>query len=193
MEWGQGAGLTTTQVATVEAYWKFLLTHQWAIAHETDPTGGILGALIERQASQDSTWLICDSCAQILGIDPKQYRIYNHQGSKPPGIGPAEEEKVALVAMFAWTQLYESWPTGVQLRDTPPPPTGMVCDFCRRQMYPDEHMALIKPDAVEAFEKSGALRRRGRPGNLTAGMRMDVWVACPFCIARAIQKGKATP
>jgi hypothetical protein len=192
MQWGQGAGLTTTQVTTTEAYWEFMFTHQWAVAHQTDAAGGLLAGLVENQAAQDNTWLICDPCARVLGFDPEQYRKYSHKGSKPPGVGPAAEGKVALAAMFAWSELYDSWPTSIQIRATPPPSTGKVCDFCRRRMYPDEQMALMKPEAVEAFEKVGALRRRGSPSNVMEGTKLTLRVACPLCIARANQKIKTS-
>jgi hypothetical protein len=191
MQWGQGAGLTTTQVTTTEAYLRFILTHQWAMAHQKDATGGVLANLIEIQASQDTTWLICDSCAHVLGYDPGLYRQYNRQGSRPPGTGPADESKVALAAMFAWSDLYDDWPTGIRIRADPPPSASMVCDFCRRRMYPDEQMAMMKRVAVESLEEAGALRRRGSPINKLDGKPMALWVACPLCFARANEKIKS--
>ena len=57
------------------------------------------------------------------------------------------------------------------------------CDFCRRPIYSDEKIALLKETVVEAYERLGGLKRRGATSREILGQ--NYWAACSFCIERA--------
>ena len=183
MQWGEGYGLTTRQVATTEAYWEYLFTHQWSMVHQQDAQGDRLAGLVIHQAAQPSAWLICDSCAVLFQFDRGVARQFNRAGVEPPDNGPANAGDVALAAAYAWSTRYDTWPNGIKLRESEPPPDGSVCDFCRRRVYPDEVLGLMKQPVLEVCEAEGGLRRRGGPSKQIA--EMSFWLACSLCTSRA--------
>jgi hypothetical protein len=183
MQWGEGYGLTTTQVTTTEAYWDYLFAHQLSNLYKLGPDGDLLAAVVAGQAGQSSVWLVCESCANLFHFDPKLAREYNHEGPTPPGTGPAVAGDVALAAGYAWSKNYDAWPCSILVRESEPPIDGEVCDFCRRRLYPKEGFALFKQKALEAYESKNALRRRAGPSRKFADE--PVWMACSLCIRRA--------
>ena len=106
MAWGHGYGLSTTQVTTSEDYWKYVLGRKWKVIHEQDPQGKSLSNFIERQGSNNTPWLVCDSCGQLMEFDLQAARKYNKQGAIPPGSGPANLSRVALAAAYAWSEFF---------------------------------------------------------------------------------------
>ena len=184
MEWGQGYGLNTTQVTTSEAFWEYILTSPWSFSHQKDPQGKGLGNLTTKMGSQNTPWLVCDSCGEFLDFDRQIHRKYNKQGAKPPGTGAADLSEVALAAAYAWSKLYDSWPLSIQIRESPPEPSDIgTCDFCRRHTFSDEELAVMTEPAVQTYEKLGGLKRRG-PASLNI-KRNSFWIACSVCVQRA--------
>ena len=184
MEWGEGYGLNTTQVTTSEGYWKYLLSSLWSDVHENDPLGEYLGNFVQKQCSDISPWLVCDSCGTFLEIDQQSARKYNKQGAKPPGLGPANLSDAGLAAAYAWSALYDSWPEAISIRESKPEPGDMSsCDFCRRSLYLDEALSLLKEPVVQAYEKLGGFKRRGPASQNIKGN--NFWIACPLCMQRA--------
>jgi hypothetical protein len=183
MNWGQGYGLTTSQVATSEAYWEFVLTHQWSDHHNEDPHGDALSNLAVNQARMDTAWLVCDRCAELFEFDHNIACKFNREGAVPPGNGPTDAWEVGLAAAYVWSKIYHAWPSSIRLRQEPPPASGSVCDFCRRRVYGDEKIGLLKEAAVEVLERVGQLKRRGDPSKLLAGE--SFWVCCSLCASRA--------
>jgi hypothetical protein len=183
MHWGEGYGLTTTQVTTTEAYWDYLFTHQLSNLYKLGPDGGLLAAVVAGQAGQSSVWLVCESCANLFQFDRGLAHEYNREGPNPPGSGPAVVGDAALAAGYAWSKMYDAWPRSILVRECEPPTDGAICDFCRRRLYPKEQFALFKQSALEAYESKNALRRRAGPSSQFADE--PAWMACSLCIARA--------
>jgi hypothetical protein len=119
----------------------------------------------------------------MFQFDREVARQFNGQGTNPPGNGPANAGEAAIAAAYAWSKTYDAWPNSIQLRESEPPGDGLVCDFCRRRVYPDEELALLKQSGLEMYESKGGLRRRGGPSKQMVGE--SFWVACLVCTRRA--------
>ncbi len=115
INWSDGYVLSTSQVATSEAYWEFAFTHQWSYTHSMDPDGDTVAMLTQQQAGQSSGWLICESCSKLFSFDRQIAREHaKRRSSNPPGSGPASVQKVALAAANVWNKLYGKWPSSVK-------------------------------------------------------------------------------
>jgi len=180
---GDGFGLTTSQVATSESYWQHVLGTMRPSPIQLDPRGENIGSLINQIGNEMDPWLVCKSCAPMFHFNKREARDFVTKGALLSNPGPAEIGLVAFAAAYAWSALFDAWPAGIALRTEDPPSNGSVCDFCRRTVYPDENLTLMKESALEQYEYGGGLKRRGGPSTEANGVLL--WVACPLCINRA--------
>lgn len=183
LDWKRGYGLTTTQVTTRESYWEFLFTHQGAGLRQQDPRGDNLAATALKMADQRDTWLVCESCSSLFVFDRDIARQFAIEGRLPPGLGPASANLVALAAAYAWSKVFDSWPSSIKVREAAPPTDTQPCDFCRRYVYPDEQICLINEGALEVYEGKGGLKRRGDHSVNINGK--SFWLACSLCAERS--------
>jgi len=95
--------LTTRQVVTSPAYWQYVFSHQWAYVEDMPDRTAVKGVLAQRMASERSPWIVCESCAKMLGEKSKDARSnallwWASRGSfAPPGSGPVPVEEVRVV------------------------------------------------------------------------------------------------
>ena len=111
MNYKDGYVLSTNQVVTTKAYWKFVLTHQWAYFHELDPDDPTLAITIERQTNQSTGWLVCEKCSTLFDFDRGVGKNHAQMHSTaPPGNGPANPQLVESAAASVWMELYGKYP-----------------------------------------------------------------------------------
>lgn len=96
---------TTRQVVIKPAYWQFAFTHQWRYVKDMPNAASLRRLLAEQQAAQATPWLLCGSCAALLGLDLKvasaSARLWfnDPRGYRPPGTGPVEPSLVVPLAI----------------------------------------------------------------------------------------------
>ena len=183
LEWSQGFGLTTTQIVTRESYWEYLFMHQGYVLHEQDPKGDEMGRYVAGQANHMDVWLICESCSTMFEFDREVARQFTCTGKIPPGVGPANVGLASYAAGYAWSKVFDKWPSSLRFRNEAHPNDTLPCDFCRRWVHSDEKICLLDEGALEVYESEKGLVRRGGPSFHAAGK--PSWVACPVCIRRA--------
>jgi len=112
---GEGYILTTQQVVYSPAYWEHTFKQRWpGIPMErVEPA---LPLLAQRQAAQQSDWLVCNECIFVFDIDRKQARRYRQEyratGKAPliPGAGAADMTQAAMAADQGWERAFGSKP-----------------------------------------------------------------------------------
>ena len=95
------------QVVTNPAYWQYVFSHQWAYVEDMPDRTATKGAVATRMAREKSPWIVCESCAEMLGGKTEEARTYAlawwASGGRftPPGSGPVPVEEVRVVETSA--------------------------------------------------------------------------------------------
>jgi len=130
----KGYLLTTTQVATSEAYWEFSFRrHPQFFTAESK--GEDLALYVRRIADSSTDWRICENCIALFDVDVEVTARNYIEGNSPPGAGPVERQAISMAAAYAWVKLYRHWPCSIQVGRSPityDETAGPQCDFCSR-------------------------------------------------------------
>jgi hypothetical protein len=198
----EGYVLTTSQVATSEAYW----THQIETLRRVFPRA--LGATeLERQLPgriqfvtfQTGAWLICEECSELFVFDRAIARPSPSPAAPDGDIRQARSEKLdqtdldrcTVTAARAWERVFGQWPTAAVERPDWAVPTDS-CDLCGKDLYSMDAVAFLSKEEVknslrQGFIDNGPVRpprsRDGRSG----------WFLCMSCVARSVARRSRPP
>jgi hypothetical protein len=178
----RGYTLSNTTVGTSEAYWKHMFSGPLSELHNIDPKGQNHAA-IPLKISHETPWIVCDKCALLFSFDRNDARQLTKDGKLPSNHGPADLQSVSLASGYAWSQVFGSWPEGLQVGVKGPHLNAPPCDFCRRRLHASEEVLAMKGEAIQPLEEIGALVRRGSASSRVGGQ--EVWRCCSMCIARS--------
>lgn len=178
-----GYSYTTTQVAASVGYWKKVLTDA-----KVGGDGSDVGLMVQMLCALSTPWIVCIPCASLITADQKEASRLAAAGQSPAGCGPAPGWPSALAAAYAWSLIYDEWPTSVQVNANPithDPHKGTRCDFCKRIVYGDENLGVLQRQLYEDMVRKGSWFVRvpgpGRP----ASSGLPELIACMTCLQRA--------
>jgi len=183
VEWSNGYVLTATEVLTSEEYWirQFTLRRWWARRNRRDPRGHKLVQGFDRIVADQSPWLVCEECSGLFRFDRTLARRCAIEKIYPPDRGTLGLTSVGLAAGYAWLRCYGIWPASVTVDGER---TGKCCSFCGRALRSPETLSLIK-DWSSMVELGVLLPPRGATPTATQVGVVEVYIACPNCLARA--------
>lgn len=98
--------LTTRQVTTNARYWGYILL-KFGGQFDDD----LLAMYVHQQASQNSAWLLCESCSQMFDFDRHTARDYARRMANPLGCGPINVGEAAAAAAVAFKLTHGRMPS----------------------------------------------------------------------------------
>lgn len=119
---GSGYALTTTQVTSTPAYWKYAFTHQWSYVGESTKFLGVtikpeeaIEGIVRQLCSSRTPWLVCDSCIELFEVDrescatlAKRYTAEMPRGWKQK-TGPGDNIAAFFAAKKAYQSVFKKW------------------------------------------------------------------------------------
>ncbi len=107
-----GFVLTTTEVVQDKEYWKYAFVHAFTFIKDSNPSDKtMLMMLVQRQATIDTGWHICESCANKFAFNHTvaKTRLAETLADPNKQYGPAQYSGLALIAATkALAELYGS-------------------------------------------------------------------------------------
>jgi len=93
-----------------------------------------------------------------------------------------------MTAAYAWSLIYNEWPTSVQVGQNPithDSSKGTRCDFCRRIMYGDEKFGMFGEQMYkDLVAKRARFTRTPMPERVVEAE--PYWIACMTCFERSL-------
>ena len=109
MSFEDGYALTTAQVVMQKEYWLYIIKKFGSIINEE-----VLNLYFQRQATQSTGWLVCESCSNMFTFDRTVAKEYARKQMNLPSSGPADMAKTAVCAADAWRELHGTGPFWVR-------------------------------------------------------------------------------
>lgn len=179
-----GYYLPTRKIVVSEAFWRHNYEELKKLAQ---PLGfderrqlSMFGASLVKSASQETAWLVCETCSEGFIFDRREARSCAVRDAIPDNNGPVDPSACVMFAAPEWEYVFGSWPATARQ-----PNMVGSCDLCAKKLYAGGVAGSLGRAAMEQLRANGVIESAplSPPAPDT-----DTWRICQICLARLLVK-----